>query len=193
MPTYTAVNATAGTAIAQAVSASFSATAALLTMRNTENVLVRPRQIRLICNTVPASGTNMFAAITIDDIARYSSGGTAITPKCANMAETRTSSVGSLYFGAVVLAAAGTNVRTVGRAQVRSVIPIVGDSFVFKFGNDALAVGATPVNGTAPSIVPHNFAEVILGSGHAMNLHVWYASNAVTPAQYEFEMIWDEN
>lgn len=86
---WTLDNGTPGIGTPQSIIAAFSATDALLALRGAASgysepatkPLIIPVFIRLICRTIPASGTRLEAAISIDATNRYSSGGLLLNPK----------------------------------------------------------------------------------------------------------------
>lgn len=187
---FTATNAAAGTGLASSITTAFSATAGLLTVRNGstgagQNRRLCMNSIRLIPTVAPASATRSEFAITIDDITRYASGGSAITPVNPNM-DSATAPSAVVHFGALVLAAAGSNVRLVSRGQLRSSIPVAFEEYVIDFRGTAHSEGtlggATAVRNV--SVVP----PVVLGPGQSMQLHVWHPANAATAASWEFEV-----
>lgn len=191
--TFSAVNATAGTGIAQAVEDAFVATKALVCVRNGGTAgFVRPKYIRLIPTVAPASGTNMSVAIAIDSgVTRVSSGGTAITGKNCDMSSAVATGV-TFTIGALVTAAATANVRYVARSKPMTVIPVVGDNIILDFSGELASSGMLIV-GTAARLITIPVPPIILGPSNEMLIHAWYASNAVTPASYEVEAVWEES
>lgn len=186
---YVATNPTVGTGIAQSIVTAFSATDGLLTLRNgalgSSTRRLFPAYLKLIPTVIPASATRSELAITVDDITRYSSGGSAITvTKGPNMAVTDTTA-GIVHFGALTLAAAGANVRLVSRSQLRAAIPVAFEEYLIDF----TGLGTTgTLGGTAPVRNIYSAPPVILGSGQSMQVHVWHPSNAATAASWEFEL-----
>lgn len=193
--TFSAVNATPGTGIAQAVEATFVATKALVSLRNGgTSGIVRPKFIRLICTVAPASGTDCQGVIALDSgVTRVSSGGTAITGKNRDMSSA-VATAASFKVGALVTAAMTANGRYVDRFQAGSVIPVVGDSLVIVFGEDSgIKAGSGTVAGTTARQIVIPVGPVALGPSNEMLIHMWYASNASTAAQYEVDACWEES
>lgn len=189
---YSATSPTADTGIAAAVTASFSATAAFLSIFNNlakDSSVIIPRLLRLINTVVPASGTNFKGSIVTDSINRYSSGGSTLTGVGLHGDQSRTS-LAVINAGAVVAAAASA-ARVVARFQARSTIPVVGDEYIFDFGGMGQG-GSIPINGTNASrfIIP--VPKIEIANGHTMLLHTWWASNGVTPPSFEVELTYDE-
>lgn len=188
----TACNATPGTGIAQAVSASYDETKALVNIglngTTAPGTVLVPQWIRLISTVAPASGTSAAAAISIyaNDVP---GGGTVLTQRSAvggGSAGTGT----TVRAGAVALAA-GTLIRS--RFQLRSAIPVVGDEMLILFGGGAATDtlgGTTAVRSV--TVVPRIAVIGTAGSSPGIALHVWYPSNAVTPASWEVEVCWRE-
>src|ERR1700690_2129127 len=130
--------ATPGTAIAYSVQTTFSATIAYLIMRNTASaggLRVYPDYIRLLCTTAPASATAGDWAIVLDPSNRYTSGGTVISGTNTNMLSSiATAGVGSVIAGTPTIAAAGGNARVLARGKLRTVSPVVGDTYIWQSG-----------------------------------------------------------
>lgn len=190
---YRAGNATIGTAISYSVVTAWAATSAFLIMRNTAaggGLRVYPDYIRLLLGTAPASATAMHYAMTLDPTNRYTSGGTVISGTNTNLLSSiATAGVASVICGAPTIAAAGANVRTVTRGQVRSVIPVVGDQYVFQFGG-LPQQGQLITNSTNPAITQISVPPVVLapGNNHSLLLHLWFPGNVTTAAQFEIEV-----
>jgi hypothetical protein len=192
---FSAVNATAESAIAHAVTNAFSATAGLFTLQNNgQGKLIKLRHIRLITATAPASATSFTVTLAVDTATRYSSGGTAITPKCCDASKSIVTNASNVYFGAVVLAAATAGVRYLDRIRLRHAIPVVGDEYNICFGDGSKVEPSSAIilNGTTPQRIVATAPEIILGYGHSFILHAYYPSNASTAAQYEFSAHWEE-
>lgn len=189
---FSAVNPTPGTGIAQTIQTSFSATNGILTLRNnaaSANKRIYPKLLRLINTVVGASGTRSECLISIDNITRYSSGGSAIaTLQNRNMDDASTSEA-VVHFGALTLAAESGQVRRISRAQLRTAIMVQFEEWVLRFGTGE-GDGAV-LAGTAPSVIK-NFPAIVLGQGDSMQVHLWNPGNAATPPSWEFELCWVE-
>lgn len=192
---FVATNPTPGTGIAGiAATGAFSDAESLLLLQNdnTEDSGKRVYldYLRLIVTAAGANGTNHRWVLKTDDAERYTSGGTAITPKNVNMGSEVTSGC-TCYFGALVTASAGSNARLIGNGLIRSVITVVGDTYTFDFGGDQPEVGGLAVAGTAISHVTIRVAPVILGPGDSAVLSLHAASQSAATS-YEFELGWWE-
>lgn len=194
---FVATNPTPGTAIAGAVNAAVSETAGnLLYIKNNDGVgnsrnkRIYMQYLRLITTVAPASGLTGHCFMKVDNINRFGSGGTAITPTNVNM-DTSAATVSQVYFGALTTVAPSIAARTVHRSVMRSVVPVINDETIFVFGGNEFA-GASTLGGTVAgrSIIPS--APVIIGPQQNLCMQVWYPSNATTPASYEFEIGWFE-
>jgi len=127
--------------------------------------------------------------MSIDSGNRFSSGGTAVTPVSPNM-DSAAVSIGTLNFGALT-AAAANNARRVKHGQIRSVIKVVGDVYLFTFGQSTPSVPGMVLEGTAQAFIPIQCPPVVLGPNQTFLLHEIAASQAAA-AQYEFSMGWSE-
>lgn len=192
--TFSAVNATAGTGIAEAVKTAFAATAAQCVLRNGgSSGLIRPKYLRTVCTVAPASGTAAHMRIAIDSGAtRVSSGGSALTGKNRDMGSAVTSNA-TFTFGAVVTAAATANVRYISQSSPQVVIPVVGDMVTIVFGSDEGDAGMGTLAGTTARQIVINVGPVTLTPSTEMIIHTWYPSNATTPASWEVEACWEES
>ena len=191
-------NPTPGTALAGAVSASYSATTPFLYLFNSASAggkSVYLDYIKLICTVAPASGTIAYYALVADQAARALSVDhtSALTPVGPNQT-TSTTAASVLTVNAQnsatasTIAAASSAVRVVGRGAIGG-IPVVGDELVIDFGpdaylpyNGATATVATParrISGTAP---------VVLDPQACLMVALWFPSNSATGISYELEM-----
>lgn len=184
---YVIGNATPGTAIAgHAAATTYDQTKPLLYINNGSSTKrIYLDYIRLFLTNAGTAGTNVRLDFEIDDIARRTSGGTAITPQCPNMDFT-TASAATVYFGAVVSPAAGSNVRRVGTSIHRSVIGVVGDSYTMTFGSPVSGVKALITSGTAIAHTVIEHCPIILGPGDSLCMIQWSASQSGA-YQFEFE------
>lgn len=186
---------TPATAVAHAVTAAFSATAALLIIRNRSTTALSaggkcfiPDFIRLMMTVIPASAVSARFALATDRAERYASGGTQFGFLPTNPGGSAPALTDlDMFFGAVVASAAGGNTRYVAQGYMRSVIPVVLDQWVFEFdGGDA--GNAQDTAGSTAKIVSVRCPPIILepNQNDRLILHQWYPSNATTPAQFEF-------
>jgi len=191
---FVAANPTPGTAIAHVVSAAVSETAGNVLYLKNNDALGGKRiyldYLRLIAETAPASGTATYAFLKADSANRYTSGGSAITPKNANM-DSGEASKALLYFGALTTVAPSASARLLARLNLRGAIPVVGDEWFLKFGGQD-ASGSVIISGTDVQRMVVPCPPIIIGPGQNIALQIWHPSNASTAAEYEFEMGWWE-
>lgn len=190
-----------GTPIAQAISAAFAETAALAILRNTDTNsiaqggrVVIPRYVRLICTAVPASSTDAHLQIAVDDINRYSSGGSIITAGTSRSDQlASTANKGEFRVGAIVTSAAGANRKFITRKTFKRAALVVGDEIVIVFGDVA---EGTPqaLTGTAAQVLTTTTDPIALmpGGNHSLVFHTWYTGNATTPGSFDVEVGWFE-
>lgn len=132
-----------------------------------------------------AGSTTTFVSKT-DSSDRYTSGGSAITEVNVNR-DSSTASIARLHFGALVSPAA-TSQRLVGHGRIRSVITVVGDTYVVDFGSagrgysSSLATAGTAI---AHIVIPH--VPVIIGPGHSWLFQI-NAASQTGASSYEFQL-----
>lgn len=191
---YRAMEQVPGTARAAAITASFSATAALIALQNNDAAngkRIYLDYIRLICTVAPASAVSLEFALAIDTTNRYSSGGTALTPVNPNSDIAAAGSIAVVHYGAVVAAAASGNVRYLSRITARKVIPVAGDEFFINCGSQD-SPNSSALNGTAPTRYGIPTGPIMVGPTGTILLHMWAPSNVTTAGSYELEMGWWE-
>lgn len=191
---FVAANATPGTGLAghAAPTDVTSVLKPLVQIKNGTSPANRKRlylhYIKLTVTAAGTGGTNVQFAEEIDTGTRYTSGGTQLTPLCPNYdADNPSSSDIVIFAGAVVAPAANTN-REIGSGIVRTVIPVVGDTYLFLYGGEApTPQSGVVISGTAvASIVVHR-PPVILGPGHTFNHHQAQASQSAA-SSFEVEI-----
>jgi len=197
---FTAVNASDNTAITASIATAYSGTAsAFIALRNNDSnpdagsgKRIVLDYIKLLLKTVPGSAADWRAVIDVDNVqARFTSGGTVITPANSNMQAT-SNSVALVNVGALTTVALSASGRTLGRAILRSAIPVTLDTTIFTFGGVDKPSGGGVLNGTAAQIITINCPPVILGQNACMCLSLFGTSNAATAATYQVEMGWIE-
>jgi len=137
---------------------------------------------------VPTSATSWQAAFWLDTVgaAAWTSGGTAFTPAAVNPAASGgRGSVLKLYFGAITAPATSGAGVMVGRRFVSNIIPVVGDEWMFTFGDYAMTSGL--LLGAAVRKVTVPFGPICIPPGYSLKLGMWGASNAAAPS-FEFEL-----
>jgi hypothetical protein len=194
---FIATNATLGTAISgTAAPTAFSATVALMSIFNAVQAVetaakrIYLRWILLEVRAAGTNGTNFNFAMSVDAGNRFASGGTAIVPTSGNTALSP-STQATVNFGALTAGAATSAVRRVAHGQIRPVIKVIGDRYLFVFGSSAPPTSGVVVDGTAASVIPVQCPPVILGQNSTFLLHETAASQSVA-ATYEFSACWVE-
>lgn len=142
--------------------------------------------LKLAVTAAGANGTNISFVSKIDNMVRYTSGGSAITELNTNM-DSSASSVATIYVGALVTTAASAYQRLVGHGPIRNVITVVGDRYLVDFGGQKNIAAGLVTSGTAIShiLIPH--APVVLGPGDCWMFQVNAASQSGA-SSYEFEL-----
>lgn len=188
---FSAINPTPGTGIAAAATAAFSATAALLNIRNpTEKRVYELEYIRLICTAAGSGTTSSEALVALDTgVARYASGGSQLTPVGGSM-QVDDVSEALVRFGALVLNAESTLARRGARFKMRAAIPQVGDEHVIVFGEEAVHAFNT-LNGANAQRLLHTVSKKEIGPGQDFVFHMWNPAVGGAPS-WEVEAAWTE-
>ncbi len=180
-----------GSGLACAIQTSFSATVALLTIRNgalqsnyqgmasnagTFSSLdlpsIVPDYIDLICRQAPASTTHVEFAIYLDTpTAARDSSGTVLTGAPTDSQK----GVDSWTSNAVInfnptLGAASSAAQLVHMGVMRYAIPVVGDVYRFVFGDTVAAQGGGEIlSGTSPQFTVINVPSVVISPPSSVN------------------------
>ena len=189
---FVATNPTPGTPIATTTSiTSEDQTKPVLLLMNNWGVTdpnaksIYPLYLKMLVSQVPTSATDWQMSVRLDNLAtKYTSGGSAITPKNSNGGSS-ISTGALLYFGAVVAVTGSAAVRLVNRAQVNSAVPVTKDQWLITWGiaspsSDVISGGAGAKNINVP------LGAVALQPGWQMAIQMWGGSNAAAPS-WEFE------
>lgn len=154
---------------------------------NPSSVSIYMKYIKLIVTTAPASATSWKYSLRMDNLNRYSSGGSVITPVNPNPNSTKGSKA-LIYAGAIVPSALPSgNARLVANGTFDTAIPVVGDQYLMKFGNSEASMDQVN-GGTTAKNMTYVVPPVVIPPGWCLALDMWGASNAVTPISFEFEM-----
>jgi hypothetical protein len=193
---FVATNPTPGTGLAnQAAPTSFDETKYFMTVKNTDQtggVDIVPDYIKLICTAAGTGGASTHLTVTIDtDVAntRWTSGGSVLTPVATN-GKRGDAGVASIHAGALVTVA-GPAKRIVSNSILRTVIPVVGDTYILSFGDPTINAGATPLNGTNPALVVLEAPAVVVPPQWALCFALWLPSQSVA-SSWEVEFGWFE-
>jgi hypothetical protein len=173
----------------------FSATVALMTMYNSVvpgtagAKRIYPLWLALEVRAAGTNGTSFQYALNLDTGNRFSSGGTPITPVNPNMDSSLTS-IATMNFGAIT-ATAANNARRVKHGQIRPVIKVIGDVYLFLFGQPIASAPGADIGGTNVQAIPVHCPPVVIGPNQSLVLHEIAPSQSVA-ASYEFSMGWVE-
>lgn len=183
---YTAVNATAGTAIIDtAALIAFVTTTPTMTVFNSNapgGKSIYLDWFRLNVVAPGASGTNWAWAMYLDTTNRYTSGGTAITPNNANISSSQTSGA-TINFGAIT-AAAAVGQRKIVAQPARTVLKVAGDEYLWKFGEQSVPAPGMPMEGTLQLARQFAAPPVVIPPQCTFLFYEWGASQA-TAASFE--------
>lgn len=198
---FVTTNPTVGTAIAMTTSvvddaATGSSThaqfapAALLynsdVVTNPNYVSLYLRYLKMMVTQVPTSATSWRYAMRLDNLNRYSSGGSTLTPVNPNPTSSRVAKA-VVYFGAIIpTALPSASARLVATGVVDSAIPVANDQWLFTFGNSSPSMDQLNGGTTAKNMV-YNCPAIIVPPGWSLAIEMWGASNAAA-ASFEFEL-----
>lgn len=193
-PYFKLTNPTFDTAVTMGIRTAFSATNNVLFCMVTNGLRkVIPHYLRLICGVAGASTTSSRLAIVMDNINRYSSGGTDYVANARDMRQGSNDSPAlSLirYACTCVAANAPRNVANLGLKTQAAPCWTVGDQVLIKFGDGQDTDVAT---GTGPmSIVRHVGPCMLEGVNQSLLFHMWNIANATTAPSWEWELAWKE-
>lgn len=186
---------TPGTPLSYQVSAAFSDTVALLSLRNADGSngkRIYLDYIRLIMGaTVPASATAGQFAMKLDSGSARASAGTVLTPVNPNI-DVGNASIADLRYNPTVAAVTGA-ARLISRGVLRSVIPVANDEWFFTFGTVEKS-SAISLGGAVAQRMMIPCPPVVLGvnTNETFFFHVWFPGNAATAGQFELECGWFE-
>lgn len=141
---------TPGTPITSTNAAAFAATTPALILQNNNPVggrWVYPVRLKLTATAVGTSSTNWDVQWLVDNVKRYSSGGSTLTPTNSNLNVLAGATGAQVFFGALTATAANAS-RIIAADRVRTVIKVIGDETIFEFGNSVTKSVGMPTDGT---------------------------------------------
>ena len=196
------------TGVASPTGTTFSATAGLLNIFNTDSYsnpnakrvhLDYAALITTAAGSFASAGVNLQIAVTLDNNDRYSSGGSDITSNIVspNM-DLSPKSVAKVRFGALTLTAASSSARTIcGLRILRPVVSttvadVVGEQKVLNFGGVEANLNGSITVANANNI-PLALPCISIGPQQSLNVH--FIMNGTTPgaASYAPELGWWES
>lgn len=195
-----ALTGTPGTGISNGAAVTgYVATTPFLIVQNNEpsgGKSVTLDYIRATLTAGAGSATNLRATTEIDQIARYTSGATSIinAPGATNgsIASPRTS-LGApvtvaIYGGPLTAAAAGQNRKFLAtNLAMRTAIPVIGDTWLLKFGTASGDGTGAALNGAVPSAFVLSHGPVVIDPGHCFLWNLWAAAQ-VSAGAYEVDI-----
>lgn len=130
--------------------------------------------VRIVFATAGTAGTRIEGAAIIDNVTRYSSGGTALTVYNDNM-DLATATISTSAFGGAITATAATQPRYICRFTLKTAIAIAGDSMMVNFGQ-VTSTGITAASAPVATCPP-----AVIGGGDSFLLYTWQPSQTATP------------
>lgn len=154
---------------------------------NSEAVWIVPIYIRLTCQELNDNATNFTLAGYLDNIDRYSSGGTALTPKASSLSAetnyTNNTSKATVYAGSNVLAAASSSVLQQFDVTMSQAALAVDESLTLLFDGQ-------PKQNLGDNVM--SVAPVFIGPGGNLSIHEVAAGQTADP-KFEMEICWVES
>lgn len=147
--------------------------------------------IKLLVTAAGTAGVALHVAMKVDNVNRYTSGGSSLSPVSPNSDWASALSVAQIWCGAITAPAAGPSARLIGRGCLRGAIPVVNDQYILNFGAVETAVSASALGGTGIVAQVFSFPPVVLGPQHFFVLSPWLPSQSGAPS-VEIEMGWWE-
>jgi hypothetical protein len=132
--------------------------------------------LRLTTTAAGTNGTTTQFVSAISPTARYTSGGSTITPINVNAGGSATSAI--VRFGACVTTAVPAAGAILDDATLRSVITVAGDVYHFDFGGYGHAINPLVTTGTAVVKLQHPHPAVVLEPGACFTLQIYAASQS---------------
>lgn len=189
---YLATNPTPGTPIVmvQQIAASTDASAVMLINNQWPATDPLDHRIYLQYLKMQAAGTYTSAvssqfAFRGDAVTRTTSAGSLIVPVNINM-DAGMMSRAQVYFGALVASAVSSGARTLCKGIIDYAIPIVGDQWVFTFGDSAMPTNVLAATAIKQVTVP--CGPIILGPQQSVALNLWFPSIGAVVPSFEFEL-----
>jgi hypothetical protein len=163
----------------------FVAAESFLHMRNTSTTKkVHLHYMHLKCTAAGTNGTTFGATMVADrGTSRYTSGGATLTPVNVNLASSASGADVVIKAGPLVTTAASADARIIGDYPLRTVIKVIGDSYLFTFGAVApLPFSGVPIEGTTQTALQIPCPPVVLGENDQFLFHEYGASQSVGAA-----------
>lgn len=196
-----AQNATPGTQVAlPAAIAAFAPTGPVFFFRNpnaadgtTSDIeIVR---IKINMTTIPTAATSLQLAVVVDSQAttRVTSGGAAMTfnnTTATNNSALNQAGSGLIGTTAIVLSAAGGTAKNVGRAILRTQIPVLNDVYEINFGTCG-NTAQNLISSTTAVHIPFSLPPLIIPPQQQAMVYLW-APGSSGAMQFEYEIMVNE-
>lgn len=139
-----------------------------------------------VVTQAPTSASDWRFAFRGDNVSsRYTSGGTLIVPVNINM-DSNNATRAVVYFGNITAALpSASGGRLLSKGIVDYALPIIGDQWLFTFGD--VAMPSYQIAATALKQITIPCGPIIIGPGQNVTFEQWGTSNAAAPA-FEFEL-----
>ena len=143
--------------------------------------------LKLVVTAAGTGGTLNYATHTVDKARTPGTGGVALTVVNVNMQATTSTVLSSAIAGPIVPGESNSGeARIVAHQRARTVIPVVGDVLLFKFGGEPIGT-AMILAGTAQLERVIHCPPIVIGPGDSYHLVLWRASQSAA-ASYECEI-----
>lgn len=143
--------------------------------------------LKLLVTAAGTAGTVNYATHTVDKNRTPGTGGVALTVVNVNLQSTRSTVLTSVLAGPIVPGESNSaDARIVAHQRARTVIPVVGDVLLFKFGGAPIGT-AMILAGTAELERVIHCPPIVIGPGDSYHLVLWRASQSAA-ASYECEI-----
>lgn len=187
---------TPGTGIATiAALTTLADTSPFILVRNNNSVASGLRlsldYIKLRATAAGTGGTAISFAAKVDAsaTARYTSGNglASVNISGLNVNGDDSTADGCQWNAGALVAAAAGNARLLSSGVIRSVIPVVGDVYLFTFGGIDPNLPSMAINGTSVAYLTLPCAPMIVGPQQSGAFHIWLPSQSAA-SSYEIEV-----
>ena len=200
---FTITNPTAGTAIAYALQATFSATAnGLFLIQNTNpsgGASIYLDRLKLIQTATAPTGTLVMRFEAFNESGIVTATGNVATRTPVNVNGSFGNSTGavvqSFAAGAMTIPAAVGTRRLVDIGALQTGVAIAQDAYVMDFGADGVSAGAeglTAARAAQPARVTGQMAAIVVAPQNTVWLNMWWLTAAANVPSFEFSLVYNE-
>jgi hypothetical protein len=154
--------------------------------------------VTTLAGSAVAAASVIQAAVVLDAIQRFSTGGTNLTPNnvSPNMDIAGARSVAAVFYAPITLVPSAVARTVVGLRTVRptvsaTVLDVVGEEKHFNFGGIEAMLNGNIVVANA-NLISLPMPPIVIGPGQSALIYLWFVSTAPIPAQYAPELGWWE-